>query len=167
MNPIGAGIDIIDVSRVREILEGTGRDAFMRKVYTPEELRSAKQHSDPNAFLARTFAAKEAVFKTFGIPGSEKVRLCDIAIGRVESGRPTASLSGYLKELAQKRRVSRVLLSMSYDGDYAIAMAVLERKPASAAHAASNHAEKAGRNRKQSISVPRRNRLALKRGSGA
>ncbi|HEX8924281.1 MAG TPA: holo-ACP synthase [Terriglobales bacterium] len=122
---LGAGVDIIAISRMSQILEGSGRDAFMKKVYTEAEIARARSHPQPVAYFAKTFAAKEAVFKTFSIAGTPDVRLTDIEIQDGQVGEPVAVLSGYFAGLAAQRKVSRVLLSMSYDGDYAIAMAVL------------------------------------------
>jgi len=124
----GAGIDIIAVSRMRQILENPGCEAFLRKVYTADELMCSKARADSVPFLARTFAAKEAIFKTFGIAGSEKVQLSDIEIHEGEFGQPVPVLSGYFAELARERHIEDVLLSVAYDGDYAVAMAVLRRR---------------------------------------
>ena len=126
MNPLGAGVDIIAVSRMRDILENSGRNAFLRKVYTAKEICRADQHADPVAFLARIFAAKEAVFKTFCIPATKEVQFRDIEICEGAFGQPLVELSGYFAGLARERGVRQVLLSISYDGDYAIAMAVLQ-----------------------------------------
>jgi len=133
MIPLGAGIDIIAVSRMQEVLENSGSEAFMRKVYTPQELQRADERPDRIPFLARIFAAKEALFKTFGIAGSEQVQFRDIEIREGQFGQPLVQLSGYFADLALKRGVQQVLLSISYDGDYAVAMAVLQGTNASCA----------------------------------
>jgi len=122
---LGAGVDIIAISRMSQILEGSGGDAFTQKVFTAAEIVRANAHPEPVTYLAKAFAAKEAVFKTFGIAGTPDVRLTDIEICEGEVGEPVAVLHGYFAGLAKQRNVSKVLLSVSYDGDYAIAMAVL------------------------------------------
>jgi holo-[acyl-carrier protein] synthase len=121
---IGVGVDIIAISRMRDILETSGK-VFMDKVFTPWERQRAETHPDIVAYAAMTFAAKEAIFKTFGIGWHFGVQLTEIEIRDGKFGEPEPVLTGRFAELAAERGVSRVLLSLSYDGDYAIAVAAL------------------------------------------
>jgi holo-[acyl-carrier-protein] synthase len=72
-----------------------------------------------------TFAAKEAIFKSFGTGWDSGVQFTDIEIIDGPHGEPLAALSGKFAELAALRHVSRVLVSMAYDGDFAIGVATL------------------------------------------
>ena len=121
---IGLGVDIITISRMKDVLE-TGGNVFMNKVFTPWEQERAEAHPDRVAYLAMTFAAKEAIFKTFGIGWETGVQLKEIEVRDGEFGEPIPVLTGRFAELASERGVSRVLLSLSYDGDYAIGVATL------------------------------------------
>jgi len=122
---LGAGIDIIAIRRMQEVLANSGASAFLRKVFTPAEQARSEQHPEPVVYLAKLFAAKEAVFKTFGIAGSAEVQFTEIEIQEGASGEPLVALTGRFAELARERGAARVLVSLSYDGDYAVAMAVL------------------------------------------
>ncbi|MBN1254344.1 MAG: holo-ACP synthase [Deltaproteobacteria bacterium] len=122
--PIGLGVDIITIGRMRDVLE-TGSKVFMDKVFTPWEQERAATHPDRVAFLAMTFAAKEAIFKTFGIGWETGVQFKEIEVREGEHGEPTPVLTGRFAEIASERDVCRVLLSLSYDGDYAVAVATL------------------------------------------
>ena len=122
---LGAGVDIIAISRMRDILENSGKQAFINKVYTPWEKQRSETHPDPVVYLAMTFAAKEAIFKTFGIGWETGVQFKEIDVRDGEFGEPLPILTGRFAEIAAQRKVSRVFLSLSYDGDYAVAMAVL------------------------------------------
>lgn len=124
--PIGLGVDIITISRMREVLE-TGGKVFMDKVFTPWEQERAEKHPDRVAYLAMTFAAKEAIFKTFGIGWETGVQFKEIEVRDGEYGEPIPVLTGRFAELASGRDVSSVLLSLSYDGDYAVAVATLSK----------------------------------------
>ena len=79
---IGIGVDIITISRMRDVLE-TGGKVFMDKVFTPWEHKSAETDPDRVAYLAMTFAAKEAIFKTFGIGWETGVQFKEIDPGKV------------------------------------------------------------------------------------
>jgi phosphopantetheine--protein transferase-like protein len=124
MKALGLGVDIITISRMRDILEASGQ-VFMNKVYTPWEQERAGTHPDRTAYLAMTFAAKEAIFKTFGIGWETGVQFREIEIQDGPHGEPLPRLNGRFAELAAERSVSRVLLSLSFDGDYALAVAAL------------------------------------------
>ena len=126
--PVGVGIDIIAISRIRDVLKTTG-EVFMNKVLTPWEQQRAETHPDTVAYVAMTFAAKEAIFKTFGIGWHFGVQMTEIEVQEGKYGEPIPVLTGRFAELAAERGVSRVLLSLSYDGDYAVAVAALSGEP--------------------------------------
>jgi phosphopantetheine--protein transferase-like protein len=121
---LGIGVDIVCISTARDALEEDD-SAFVRRVFTDRERERAKNHPDRVAYLAMTFAAKEAIFKTFGIGWESGVRLNEIEVRDGEWGEPIPYLTGKFDEIARERGLSRVLLSLSCDGDYAIAMATL------------------------------------------
>jgi len=123
---IGLGVDIITLSRMKDVLE-TGGKVFLDKVFTPWEQERAETHSDRVAYLAMIFAAKEAIFKTFGIGWETGVQFKEIEVRDGQHGEPIPVLTGRFSELASERNVARVLLSLSYDGDYAVAVATLSK----------------------------------------
>ena len=73
------------------------------------------------ARLACVFAAKEAVFKSLGLPG-DHVRLDEIEILNDPNGRPVVTLHGDLKRHAGEATVD---LSLSSETEYCLAFAVL------------------------------------------
>jgi holo-[acyl-carrier protein] synthase len=121
---LGVGVDIITLSRMKDVIETTGK-VFLDKVFTPWEQQRAEVHPNPVAYLAMTFAAKEAIFKTFGIGWETGVQLKEIEIRDGEFGEPTPFLTGRFAELASECGGSQLLLSLSYDGDYAVGVATL------------------------------------------
>jgi holo-[acyl-carrier protein] synthase len=125
--PLGLGVDIIAISRMKDILNTSG-ESFINKVFTPWEKQRIETHQDKGAYAAMLFAAKEAIFKTFGIGWHFGVQFNEIEVREGEFGEPAPVLSGKFAEIAAARGVSRVLLSLSYDGEYAIAVAALSGK---------------------------------------
>ena len=125
---IGVGVDIITISRMKNILETDGNNAFLDKVFTSWERQRLETHPDKVAYAAMTFAAKEAIFKTFGIGWHFGVKFTEIEVRDGKYGEPEPILTGRFAELAAERGVSRVLLSLSYDGDYAVAVAALSKE---------------------------------------
>ena len=117
-------MDLCKIERVREAMERTG-EAFLRKFFTEKEIDLASKTSDVAAYFAARFAAKEAIFKALQI-GLFKYEGTDIEISAGELGEPIVSLSGNLAEFATHKGVGQVWVSMSYDGEYAVAVSVLE-----------------------------------------
>ncbi len=114
------GIDIIEISRVRGVLERYGR-RFLERIFTPDEIAYCRERA-PN--LAARFAAKEATMKALGT-GVRGVDWKDIEVVRAESGAPSIKLHGRCKQRAQRLGVQEIAISLSHSRDYAVASVVV------------------------------------------
>jgi holo-[acyl-carrier protein] synthase len=123
----GIGVDIINISRMEETLERTG-DLFIKRVFTESEQKVATAHHNHVIYYATAFAAKEAIFKLLGISWKCGIDFLDIEVFRGSNGEPLVELNGRIKELFEEVPVDNVSLSLSYDGDIAIAVAALNKK---------------------------------------
>lgn len=130
----GIGTDLVSVARIASALADHG-DRFRARVLTPDERRDFSGKSAPERktdaqvearWLAKRWAAKEAVAKAFGTGIGGELSFQDIVIGREPSGRPTLSFRGKGVELARQRGVRRAHLSLSDEGDNALAFVILE-----------------------------------------
>ena len=117
----GIGTDILKIS---SIASGTAdlNDPFVRKTYTPKEIALIASRPIPQNSFATRFSGKEAVFKALNIYGNE-IRLNEIEILENENGQPTVILHGNALRLAEQKGISRILISLSYDTDYAVSYA--------------------------------------------
>jgi holo-[acyl-carrier protein] synthase len=122
---IGVGTDIIRVSRVRKLAERFPERIGM-KVFTTGELQYCLEKNDAAVSLAARFAAKEAVMKALGTGWRSGVRFIDIEVVRASSGQPSILLHGKVAGMARDRGISAVHISLSHDGDLAIATAIAE-----------------------------------------
>ena len=75
----------------------------------------------PQNFAGR-WAAKEAVSKVLGL-GVRGVGWREIEIHRLPTGQPTVRLHGRAQARAEQLGMSRVAVSISHEGDYAVAVA--------------------------------------------
>lgn len=115
---IGTGVDITEVRRIRAAVEKWGDD-FLRRVFTADELKRAKNKSSFYQHLAGRFAAKEAVFKA---AGDSSISWQDIQISNDKTGKPVCLfLNGRGKHID-------VCLSISHVKTYAVASAVITKK---------------------------------------
>lgn len=121
---LGMGVDIISIARIKDSIENSGA-VFLDEVFTPAEQRRAQSHPNAIAYYATVFAAKEAIFKCFGIGWESGVKLKEIEIGEGEFGEPVPSLTGTFAGLARKRSDAKVFISLSHETDYAVATAIL------------------------------------------
>ncbi|MHB8076394.1 MAG: holo-ACP synthase [Desulfosporosinus fructosivorans] len=121
---LGIGTDILKIKRVRDVYD-SNNDAFFKKTYTAKERDQAEERPDPMLYYATRFAGKEAVFKALGEAGNW-LRPAEIEILNQANGQPTVTLLGELHQLSEKRKLGIILLSLSYDTDYAIACAIIQ-----------------------------------------
>ena len=112
------GIDIIKVERIAAALKKFG-DRFPKRVLTDTEHRYVRNR--PQNFAGR-WAAKEAVSKVLGL-GVRGVGWRDIEILRLPTGAPSVRLHGRAKVRAEQLGMSRIAVSISHEGDYAVAIA--------------------------------------------
>lgn len=120
---LATGVDIIEISRVRRVLERYGQ-RFLDRVFTSAEIEYCRGRA-PN--LAARFAAKEATMKALGT-GVRGVGWKDIEVVRAESGAPSIKLRGRAEERAHRFGVQETSLSISHSNEYAVAFVVIERE---------------------------------------
>lgn len=121
---LGIGTDIVDVRRVELVWRRHG-ERFAARILTPEEWARGSRSRDPWRFLARRFAAKEAIAKALGTGIGIELSWQDLRITRAPRCAPQVHLSGRARALAAKRGGNRVLLSLSDEQSYAVAFAAL------------------------------------------
>ena len=120
---LASGVDIIEISRVKRVLERYGQ-RFLDRVYTAGEIAYCRGRA-PN--LAARFAAKEATMKALGT-GVRGVGWKDIEVIREESGAPSVLLHGRGKRRAQRLGVNEISLSLSHSREYAVAFVVVQKE---------------------------------------
>jgi holo-[acyl-carrier protein] synthase len=119
---IGIGVDVVDVARMRQVLE---RTPTFRERFTDGERADAEQRNDPSERYAARFAAKEAVMKALGV-GLGAFGFHDVETVLAESGAPSLVLRGEAQHLATAAGVNHWHVSLSHTGTTAIAMVIAE-----------------------------------------
>ena len=121
------GVDLIQIRDVADSINRFG-DRFVKRVFTTREIGYCRQESAREAerFAAR-FAAKEATMKALRVGPSDALDWRDIEVIRSDDGWCCVELRGGAMELALRRQVSELALSMSHDGQYATATVIGRR----------------------------------------
>ncbi len=121
----GIGTDLVLVPRIAEVLARHG-ERFASRVLTRTEMEHWRQRNHQARFLAKRFAAKEAVAKAMGTGIGATVSFQDLEIVHDALGRPLLETSPRLTEWMRKQGWRRCLITLSDEGDHALAFAVVE-----------------------------------------
>ena len=121
----GIGIDLVEVERIRALLERHG-ERFKARTFTEVEVTYCDACADPAMHYAARFAAKEAGAKALGTGFAQGVSWADIEVARDAAGRPELRLHGGARELADRQGVVRCHVSLSHTKEQAVAQVVLE-----------------------------------------
>ncbi len=119
----GIGTDIVAIARIQRALARHGA-RFAARILRPEELTAFSSAARPAAWLAKRFAAKEALGKALGT-GIGAVSWQDFSVLSGSGGVPTVQCHGHAQQLLAQRGVTEVWISLSDERDYALAFAVL------------------------------------------
>jgi len=121
---IGIGTDIVEVKRIENAWRRHGA-RFEARILTPVERLVCHEKEQPWRFLAKRFAAKEAVSKCVGTGIGVSLSWQDIELRTAMGGAPEVFLSPRGRAVAHQKGGSRVMLSLSDERAYAVAFAVL------------------------------------------
>lgn len=118
----GLGCDLCAVSRMNEIIKN---QRFLERYFTAAERAYISGRVRSAETAAGIFAAKEALLKALGT-GLGGVDFEAVEIIHTPLGAPEYAMNEKLLKALHKAGAQRVFLSISHDGDYAMATAVLE-----------------------------------------
>lgn len=130
---LAVGIDLVHLSNVRESLEAFS-EPFLRRLFTGREIEYSQ--SAPALMVERIaarFAAKEAALKALGLADSG-IDWRELEVIRQTDGSCSLELHGRARALVAIKEGDSVALSMSHDGDYAVAIVIFRRSRLAPAH---------------------------------
>ena len=116
------GIDLADISAVRESMEDLGA-RYLDRLFTAGERAECTESSDPPALFAARFAAKEATIKALMIDGPIPRWTC-IEVRREPSGTCRMHLTGSAARIAKENGIETLRACLSYEADMAFAVVV-------------------------------------------
>ena len=121
----GLGVDLCNIIRMKNAARS---DHFIRRIFHPEEIAYADKKGNElarAASFASAFAAREAFAKAGGIPMYKVAFSRSFCLERPRDGGPRLIISRDLDaDFAEGRK--RAWVSLSHDGDYAVAVVVIE-----------------------------------------
>ncbi|MBQ8617006.1 MAG: holo-ACP synthase [Clostridia bacterium] len=121
---IGIGTDMCAVSRMEKAIE---RAHFYERVFFEEERAYLEKKENARAqSAAAMFAAKEAVSKALGTGFIRGIMPWTIEVTHDEAGKPGVNLHGAAKERLEAIGGQDVHLSLTHEGDTAMAFVIIE-----------------------------------------
>src|SRR4249919_3995990 len=123
---ISIGVDIIEVSRVRETIARTPR--FAERVFTEAERAYCESRGAAAAqHYAARFAAKEAALKALQTGWSGGIAWQDVEVASKDSGAPVILFHKRARELYEASGANAAHISISHTTQHAIAEVILEK----------------------------------------
>ena len=122
----GIGVDLVNVQRIEKVIFRWG-SRFVNRIFTDREARICYGRAFSHSAFALRFAAKEAFSKALGLGMRKGIRWRDIEVSNDAAGKPGLTLNGMASQICKEKGINGIHLSLSDDGDYGIAMVVLER----------------------------------------
>ena len=113
------GIDLIKISRMDSFIEKFKYKA-LKKFLSSSEIELVKNYKTAAGF----WAAKEACSKALGVGIGSECSFHDILIAKTAKGAPYITLSQHILE---NYNISDISLSITHDGDYAVAVVAIEK----------------------------------------
>ena len=118
----GIGVDIVKLKRIEAVHQRFG-DRFARKVLSAEELVAGSINS---SFIAKRFAAKEAIAKALGTGFRAGITMPSITIKKNSLNEPQVSLEGAAAERLRVIGAKQVLVSIADEVDLVVAFAIAQ-----------------------------------------
>ena len=119
----GNGIDIIDINRIREVINKYGY-RFKKRCFSISEIERSENRLNSVESYAKRYAAKEACAKALGTGLARGVFWKDIEVGNNQYGKPFINLHGKAKIIFKnmnKTSNTQIEVSLSDEKKYAIA----------------------------------------------
>ena len=123
---IGLGADLIEVERIRGVLERHG-ERFLDRILTDEEKVYCASMGAPHKHIAARFAAKEAVSKCFTTGIGAEFGWKSVSVYHGARHEPLARLDEKGTALLARVGATHVLLTLSHTETHALAVAALVR----------------------------------------
>jgi holo-[acyl-carrier protein] synthase len=121
----GIGADLVKIERINKSITRWG-DRFVNRIFTADEQAICNGRAFPPSAFALRFAAKEAFSKAVGLGMRKGIRWRDIEVFHFPGGKPGLRLYGRSLEVCRSNRVTGIHLTLSDEGEYGMAMVVLE-----------------------------------------
>ncbi|MEM0912282.1 MAG: holo-ACP synthase [Pseudomonadota bacterium] len=121
----GIGTDIVEIERMRRVIAKS--NAFAKRILTDFEYNEYAVSPNQPAYLAKRFAAKEAVVKAVGTGIGNGIGWQHMQVEHNELGRPLLIPLDALAAWRDDNHIESFHISISDEKMYAVAYALIEK----------------------------------------
>jgi phosphopantetheine--protein transferase-like protein len=122
----GIGVDVVDISRIDEIIGKYG-EHFLNKVFTRAEILYCGVMARPALHYAGRWAVKEAFYKALPPPCQEKSFFKSIEIIAAGTRKPEIRVcDSHLSDSLREHGITSMHMSISHEKAVCVAVVVLE-----------------------------------------
>ena len=129
---LGVGTDIVDARRIARSIDRFS-NKFTARIFTKAERAAAAATGQPQAYFAKRFAAKEAVYKALSGAGVSGLRWQQAETLSLPNGAPVLALTGEcktaLEALTPDGYKAQISISLSDEPPYALAFVIINAVP--------------------------------------
>jgi holo-[acyl-carrier protein] synthase len=126
LSVVGIGTDIVDIRRIAKMSENA-QQRLAKRILTAEELQHYLSLKQPERFLAKRWAGKEAAAKALGTGIARGISFQHFTIVSLATGQPTIELNSQALTLAKSLGAKTCHISLSDEVKYATAFVVLSQ----------------------------------------
>ena len=126
---IGIGIDLVNIERIKKVLDRFG-DRFEKRVFSELEIKRSRRKLDSSYSYAKRWAAKEACSKALGTGLRMGISWKEMHVANLRSGKPELIIEGkakdFLLKMVPRGQSYKVHVSMTDDYPWAKAIVIIE-----------------------------------------
>ena len=126
---LGIGTDLVNIKRIRKVLNRFG-DRFEKRVFSELEIERSRRKFDPSSSYAKRWAAKEACSKALCIGLRMGISWKEMHVVNLKSGKPELIIEGkakyFLEKMTPRGFSPKINVSLTDDYPWAKAIVIIE-----------------------------------------
>ncbi len=122
---LGLGTDIVEVARIKQVMDSSGH-RFAKRLLSEAEYQHYLQHAQPVRYMAKRFAVKEAAAKALGTGFRNGLAFNQFEVYNDTLGKPCLRFYGQARSMIRLMGVRRVHVTLADERRYACATVILE-----------------------------------------
>ncbi len=120
---VGLGTEIAECLRIARLIQRYG-EAFLGRLFTPEEIRYCQSRRQSTEHFTARWAAKKAVLKALALSWQPGFQWRDIELANDPDGQPMVVLHGPIKEIIRQMGVRQLRVGLAYCRTHATATVI-------------------------------------------
>ena len=126
---LGIGTDLVNIERIRKVLDRFG-ERFEKRVFSNQEIKRSRRKYDSSSSYAKRWAAKEACSKALGIGLRMGISWKEMYVVNLASGKPELVIEGkamdHLIAMTPEGYTPKINVSLTDDFPWAQATVIIE-----------------------------------------